>query len=82
MCGLESMAPYAAIVITSIMIISLGAIILISPGQHKNGTTTKAKIKKVIKVIGIVIAVVIAVIAIIISILNILFLWLYSAWPR
>ena len=70
------------IVIPSIMIISLVAIFLASPGQHKNGTTTKAKIKKVIKVIGIVIAVVIAVIAIIISILIILFLWLYSAWPR
>jgi hypothetical protein len=68
------MFPYAAIVITSLVIMSIGAIILISPGQHKNGTTTK-----VIKVIVIVIAVVIA---IIISSLFILFIWLCSVWPK
>ena len=74
------------IVIPSIMIISLVAIFLASPGQHKNGTTTKAKIKKVIKVIGIVIiavvAVVIAVIVIIIISFFIFIIWLSLVWPK
>jgi hypothetical protein len=78
--GLFMWAPWypgVAIVIMSIVIMIigmlLGAIFLDSLVQHKNGTTTKAKTKKVIKAIVIVIAVVIwVVIAIIISSLFIL----------